>query len=680
MIKKDVNGCRRYSLRYIGSKTLLLENIEKIIKKHTTGRETTFCDIFSGTGVVAKYFKPMYEIYTNDTLHFSYVIQKATIENNMVPEFKGLKERGIKNPFEVLEQTKLQNIVLNDDDFFIANNYAPNDHCKRMYLTAKNAVRIDFIRTTVEYWRKQEWISEQEYYYLLAGLIEGVPYVSNITGTYGAYLKQWDKRALKEFEMVRLPVYDNGRTNLCFQKDANELVREIDGEILYLDPPYNTRQYAPNYHLLETISLYDQPKISGITGVRPYQDMKSAFSIRSQVLEAFEDLIAHAKFEHLILSYNTDGLMTAEQIASILRKYSNEDAFRLYSVPYRKYKGKLDQKTKSLYEHVFVARKDLKKPKVFDVGQEAAHRIKTIQTSALRKRFIKSPFNYIGGKFKMLPQIVPLFPKEIHTFVDLFAGGCNVGLNATAEVVIFNDINSKVIEVFEAFKNTPLEKILEQIDQNIERFHLSKTNEEGFKEFRDYYNQTGDPIDLYTLTCYSFNYQFRFNNRLEYNNPFGKDRSQFADSMRRNLIAFVKRLKEMDTEFMTGDFSFVSLDRLGCEDFIYCDPPYLISTSAYNDGKRGFKDWREEEETKLYDYLDRAHARGIRFALSNVIEHKGKRNEKLYEWSKKYRIIDLNGDYSNASYNTRRDGSREVLIVNYEEEEESISIDRKETI
>ena len=86
---KDVNGCRRYSLRYIGSKTLLLENIEKIIKKHTTGHETTFCDIFSGTGVVARYFKPMYEIYTNDTLHFSYVIQKATIENNQIPSFSG---------------------------------------------------------------------------------------------------------------------------------------------------------------------------------------------------------------------------------------------------------------------------------------------------------------------------------------------------------------------------------------------------------------------------------------------------------------------------------------------------------------------------------------------------------------------------------------------------------------
>lgn len=655
-------------MRYIGSKTLLLENIEKIIKKHTTGRETTFCDIFSGTGVVAKYFKPMYEIYTNDTLHFSYVIQKATIENNRIPEFSKLKKKGILDPFEYLERTKLQNIVLNNDDFFIANNYAPNDHCQRMYLTAKNAARIDFVRNTIEGWRRDQLLDEMEYYYLLAGLIEGVPYVSNITGTYGAYLKQWDKRALKDIEMVRLDVCDNHRNNQCFQKDANELVREIEGEILYLDPPYNTRQYAPNYHLLETISLYDQPPVEGVTGVRPYRDMKSAFSIRSQVLGAFEDLIAHARFEHLVLSYNTDGLMTAEQIASIMRKYAAPDSFRLYSVPYRKYKGKLDQKTKSLYEHIFVIKKDLKRPVIIDMASNTTYRIKTAQVSASRKRFIKSPFNYVGGKYKMLSQIVPLFPKHIHTFVDLFAGGCNVGMNASAQLVIFNDINSKVIEVFEAFKRIPLDQILEQIDRNIEKYKLSKTNEEGFREFRDYYNRTKDPIDLYTLTCYSFNYQFRFNNRLEYNNPFGKDRSQFADSMRRNLIAFVKRLQEMNAEFMSGDFSHVPLDRLGSDDFIYCDPPYLISTGTYNDGKRGFKDWREQEELKLYEYLDRAHARGIRFAVSNVIEHKGKINQNLYEWSKKYRVIHLDGDYSNASYNTSRDGSKEVLVVNYEED------------
>ena len=669
-------------MRYIGSKALLLENIEKIILKHTSGCETTFCDIFSGTGVVARYFKPKYRVYTNDTMSFSYAIQKAVIENNQIPRFEGLQKRGIHNPFEFLEGVTLKNITLNDNEFFIANNYAPNDHCKRMYLTAMNARRIDYIRVTIEKWKNAGWINELEYYYLLAGLIEGVPYVSNITGTYGAFLKHWDQRALKDFEMIRLDVHDNGKENLCFREDANELIKKIDGEILYLDPPYNTRQYAPNYHLLETIVKYDRPEIQGVTGVRPYKDMKSDFCIKGRVLDAFEELIANAKFKHIVMSYNTDGLMTTEQIANIMRKYEVPGSFRLYSVPYRKYKGKLDQTKKLLYEHVFVIEKDLKKTKVIDLKYNKKESMVFLPVKetyldvdlganqeaerAKKNKYIKGPFNYVGGKYRMLPQIMPHFPKDINIFVDLFAGGCNVGINANAKMLVCNDINSKVIEVFECFKKTPIKKILGQIDRNIEQYGLSKTNEEGFKEFRNYYNQTKDPIDLYTLTCYSFNYQFRFNNRLEYNNPFGKNRSQFASSMRKNLITFVKRLQEIDVEFMTGDFSFVSLDRLGSEDFIYCDPPYIISTGTYNDGKRGFKDWREEEERKLYEYLDRANERGIRFAVSNVIEHKGKVNESLYEWSKKYRVIDLNGDYSNASYNTSRDTSREVLVVNYE--------------
>lgn len=675
-------------MRYIGSKTLLLENIEKIIKMHTTGCETTFCDIFSGTGVVARYFKPMYQVYTNDTMHFSYVIQKATIEANQVPLFDGLRKKGITDVFSYLENTLIQAEKLNNEQFFIANNYAPHEQCERMYLSLPNAKRIDFIRNQIEYWKNDGLINESEYYYLLAGLIEGVPYVSNITGTYGAFLKHWDKRALKDFEMIRLPVKDNGKNNLCFHEDANELIRKIDGEILYLDPPYNTRQYAPNYHLLETVSRYDHPLISGITGVRPYKNMKSDFCIKGKVLEAFEELIANANFKHIIMSYNTDGLMKTEQIVDIMRKYAVDGSFRLYSVPYRKYKGKLDYTKKSLYEHVFVIEKDPKKAKVFDLGpkekKEYMVKIKSIPmqethldtnpsikqelVKSTKNRYIKSPFNYVGGKYRMLSQILPHFPKNIRIFVDLFAGGCNVGINSEANTLIFNDINNKVIEVFQKFRETPLEEILNQIDSNIEKYQLSKTNEEGFKRFRDYYNETKDPIDLYTLTCYSFNYQFRFNNKLEYNNPFGKNRSQFATSMRRNLITFVNQLKKMEVEFMTGDFSEVSLDRFGSEDFIYCDPPYIISTGTYNDGKRGFKDWREEEELKLYEYLDRANARGIRFALSNVIHHKGKQNKNLNEWSKKYRVIEIEGDYSNASYNTKRDGSREVLIVNYEQE------------
>lgn len=281
------------------------------------------------------------------------------------------------------------------------------------------------------------------------------------------------------------------------------------------------------------------------------------------------------------------------------------------------------------------------------------------------KHYIKSPLNYIGGKFKLLPQIMPCFPGEIETFVDLFSGGANVAVNVKADQCICCDINSKIIEMFQTFQIIPIDEIIQKIERRIEEFSLSKTNEAGFLSFREWYNKTKDPIDLYTLTCYSFNYQFRFNNQHQYNNPFGRSRSRFSENMRSNLIRFVSRLKEDSIQFKVCEFEQFQLEGLGPRDLIYCDPPYLITTGSYNDGNRGFKNWREEEERSLYRFLDRANDKRIRFALSNVISHKGKTNEILLEWSRNYKVIDLSFHYSNSSYNTKRGESREVLIVNY---------------
>lgn len=282
------------------------------------------------------------------------------------------------------------------------------------------------------------------------------------------------------------------------------------------------------------------------------------------------------------------------------------------------------------------------------------------------QKYIKSPMNYIGGKYKLLPQLLPLFPKNINTFVDLFSGGCNVAINVTAKKILCNDINWKVVELFEAFRSMELSDLLCQIKSRIAEYGLSKENEEGFQRFREFYNKTQDPIDLYTLTCYSFNYQFRFNNSLEYNNPFGRARSQFSENMEHNLIAFVTRLKSMNVEFTSKDFTEIPLEKFNSHDFFYCDPPYFITTGPYNDGNRGFKDWNENQEYKLYQYLDHAHELGLRFALSNVTEHKGMLNSSLIEWSKKYTTIPLNYTYSSCSHNTRKGKSQEVLITNYE--------------
>ena len=282
-----------------------------------------------------------------------------------------------------------------------------------------------------------------------------------------------------------------------------------------------------------------------------------------------------------------------------------------------------------------------------------------------RRKFLKSPLNYIGGKYKLLPQLIEFFPEKINTFVDLFSGGFNVGINVDCNKVVCNDMNTFIIDLYKELYSKPIDETLNKITGRINEYGLSKENEEAFKKFRNYYNKTKEPIDLYTLSSYSFNYQFRFNNNKEYNNPFGRNRSQFSDNMKSNLILFTEKLKSMNVEFLSEPFDKVDLSRLNSEDFVYCDPPYLITTGSYNDGNRGFKDWKEEEEIQLYKVLDELNKRKVKFALSNVIEHKGKENILLKEWSKKYKTIYLTSDYSNSSYNTKRDKSIEVLIINY---------------
>ena len=665
-------------MRYIGNKTNLLKNINQVIKDNCDGNEKVFCDLFSGTSSVARFFKNRYKIISNDILYFSYVLQRATITNNEIPDFEKLKNK--LNVENVLDYLETININRKKYKTFIYDNYSPNDNCERMYLTPENAKRIDYIRTTIEKWKKENLIKENEYFYLLATLIEGVPFVSNITGTYGAYLKDWDKRAFKKFEMIRLNVVNNNEENECYREDANELIKKVSGDILYIDPPYNSRQYLPNYHLLETIARYDEPQINGKTGIRTYTEEKSNYCIKSKVYDELEELIKNAKFKHIIMSYNQEGLLKREEIEQILKKYGDKDTYKLYQIPYKQYENKLTKKIEKHYEYIFY----IKKKEEFNINniyinipmmekvpitlmEDEEQYIYDIDNYMVdsHKKYIKSPLNYIGGKYKLLPQLMKYFPTDINTFVDLFSGGFNVGINVKSNKTICNDINDFIIDLYKELYNSSVENVLDRINTNIKGYGLSKENESAYKKFRVHYNETKDPIDLYTLTCYSFNYQFRFNNNREYNNPFGRNRSQFSENMKNNLILFSDKLKNMNIEFSSKDFDKVSIENLGKDDFIYCDPPYLITTGSYNDGNRGFKDWKEEEEIKLYNYLDKANEKNIKFALSNVMEHKGKENKLLKEWSKKYKVIYLDNDYSNSSYNTKKGKSKEVLIINY---------------
>lgn len=281
--------------------------------------------------------------------------------------------------------------------------------------------------------------------------------------------------------------------------------------------------------------------------------------------------------------------------------------------------------------------------------------------------YIKSPLNYTGGKFKILEPIFEAFPKNIRTFVDVFAGGFNVGINVDARQIVCNDQIMYLIELYQMFRSTDIKEILERIQGLISKYELTQQNREGYYALRSDYNKTKDLTELFVLACYAFNHQIRFNNSHEYNSPFGRNRSSFNGNIEKNLIEFCQALHEKNIEFSNLDFMELDYTGLGPEDLVYCDPPYLISTGNYNDGNRGFKDWKEREEKALLELLDRLHKQGTRFALSNVLYHKGLSNDLLIEWSKGYQVHYIDHTYSNCSYQFKeRDAvTVEVLITNY---------------
>lgn len=341
-------------MRYIGNKANLLEFIYSIVKEKNLPKGT-FCDIFAGTANVAKFFKSKgFKILSNDFLAFSFVLQKAYVENNDVPTFKGLKNI-ISNPdiFKVINY--LNN--LEGKEGFIFKNYCIEGSKKyskyiRNYFSSENAKKIDVIRDKINEWRNKNLIIENEFYILLCSLLEEVPSVSNIAGTYGAFLKKNDPRIFKPLLLKVPTLIESDIKHHCYKEDGNQLIKRISCDILYIDPPYNNRQYAPNYHILESIAVWDKKIRDTKTGLRSYINQKSKYCYKNQCVKVFEDLIMNANCKHILFSYNTDGIIPYDEIIRILSK---KGVVKVYKQDYRRFKSNSngDNNKNKLAELVF---------------------------------------------------------------------------------------------------------------------------------------------------------------------------------------------------------------------------------------------------------------------------------------------------------------------------------------
>ncbi|MDR1705487.1 MAG: Dam family site-specific DNA-(adenine-N6)-methyltransferase [Clostridiales bacterium] len=632
--------------RYLGSKYKLLPFITSVVTEHCEGVNSV-ADIFAGTGAVASAFTDK-RLITNDNLYSNYICHLAWF-----------------SPL-AYSQEKIEQIIALYNKIDITQDNYMSETFADTFFSKTDCRKIGFIRDDIERRLAIGDINERERALLITSLLYAADKIANTCGHYDAFRQgvEFDKHL-----ELSVPIPANGLNagNVCYNEDANELVKRILADLVYIDPPYNSRQYCDAYHLLENIARWEKPSVSGVARKMDRNELKSDYCTK-KASKAFENLINNINSRYILLSYNnmaqkgnnrSNAKISDEDIISVLSDKGEARVFTQDYKPFSAGKSDIDAHEERLFLCI------------------CKHKDRPI---------IQSPLNYTGGKFKLLGQILPNFPKRIDTLVDLFCGGCDVGINARASQVIFNDNNKNLLHIYNAFKNLGNETVLFMINEIIDKYGLSRSNEYGYdfygcdssgglanynrkpflmlrKDFNIKNDDYGHYIMLYTLIVYAFNNQIRFNSKGEFNLPVGK--RDFNAKMKMKLCNFIDRLKSGNYIFSCVDFRKFDMSPLTDNSLVYCDPPYLITCATYNE-KDG---WNEQCERDLYSLLDTLNERHIKFALSNVLRSKGNSNEILAEWLRQrdYRTIHLDYSYSNANYQTKNkaDTADEVLIMNY---------------
>lgn len=618
-------------MRYLGSKIKLLPQIESVIKKYKI-KGKSFADLFAGTCCVGDYFKGKYKIISNDFMNYSYVISKAKLSFKNSPLYNKFKEKYKVDIYEWLNNKEYKP----DESYFIYNNYTPKG--SRMFFTEENGIKIDGVRQEIERLLKEEIISQNEYYFLIASLIESVTKVSNTSGTYEAYFKFWETRAEKEFVIEPLEmneVKSELQDNEVYMKDTNELVREIEGDIAYIDTPYTVTQYVSAYHILETLVRYDSPKITGVGGKRGREKNNSLYARKNEAKAQFEDLFRQLNFKHIIISYSNQGIVPLEELIKLAELFAKDNKVFVDKFNYKEYQNHRSSNKRNgqlLNEVIIYFEKDL--------------------------QINKSPLNYSGSKNTLIPSIIKELPYEVENFVDVMGGAFNVGANITAtKKVYYNEINSKIYDIIKWLIGEDKEGIIKDVEEYIKNFEMTKRGKESFSKLKDHYNKnTNDYISLFVLHMYAFQNMIRFNSAMEFNTPVGV--AGYSDDMKNRIQNF--KYKAPSVAISNLDYVDIKWEKFSKNTVFYFDPPYLITSASYNDGKRGGKGWGIQEEKQLLDTLNKINNLGYKFILSNVIKHKEKEHTVLLEWAKenKFKIIDI-------GVSGWRYAKNEVIIKNF---------------
>lgn len=665
-MEKIIESLEISNRRYLGSKTKLMPFIKEIVEQNC-GEFSSFFDVFGGTGVVSYSFnKPNIKIIINDLLKSNQIAYKTWLGNEKINKEKIIN---LIKEFNEIDENILE-------ENYVSKNFGGN------FFSIQNAKKIGYIRERIEELDKNNKINDREKAILLTSLLYAMDKVANTCGHYDAYRKKMDTK-LSLFLQIPKMEDKNNINNEIYNMDSNLLVKNIQADIAYIDPPYNSRQYGDAYHLLENITTWEKPEVIGVAKKMPNRGhIKSKYCTVAAPF-AFRELISNLNCKYILVSYNNMGEKGAGRSQAKISDKEIEEILKergevtIFEQDYRHFTTGKSEIT-GHKERIFLCKVYLKKDNKKEIEKD--------------NFIIKSPLNYTGGKAKLYPQLNEFFPKNINTFYDVFTGGVNVGINVKAKNTICIDKEELLIELYKLIQKTEYKIFEKNIYEIIDKYNLSLTskygyeyynctsdkgvgsvNKTGYLKLREDFNSLKSSSELnnqkllymfLVLIIYGFNNQIRFNNG-KFNIPVGK--RDFNNSLNKKLKLFKEEIDKKNISFLAKDFRKYNFENVTPNDFVYFDPPYLLGTATYNENNG----WNEKDEKDLYNLIDNLNKRNIKFALSNVIEHKGVKHTLLEEWAKKnnYNINILNFNYSNSNYQKNKDNEKkescEVLITNF---------------
>ncbi|MBT6967996.1 MAG: hypothetical protein HN891_08490 [Planctomycetes bacterium] len=355
-------------MRWLGNKTPLLDEI-LLAAKRAGFRGGTVCDLFAGSGSVGRFFRASgYRVVSTDLMHCSLAFQKVYLECPGPPSFSGVQDHW--ESMEPMEAKRVHDASPADPEAWLpflkliryleqelparegilVRQFSPAGSAERGYLTPVNAARLDAIIDQIRQWRIDDRLQENEMWLLIVSVIDAADRVANISGTYGAYLKSWQQNSLNDLKL-RIPATVEGPIGQANRCEAGEWIEQVDCDLLYLDPPYNHRQYGANYHLPEVISRLPMEdsddslelQLYGKTGLLPWKDVSSPLCSRrgTDCRDAMQSIIQRAQARGIVLSYSEEGILSRTEILQMLQSWSpaGDRDQMLHEIPYRRFRS-----------------------------------------------------------------------------------------------------------------------------------------------------------------------------------------------------------------------------------------------------------------------------------------------------------------------------------------------------